>query len=206
VGVVQTGKYGELKEEPRPYLYRELKAPGRVYLIVRREENARSLPQEMRRMIHSVDANLVPMETETMTEYMAFPLFGPHVASILLTVFGAVALVLATLGMYGVLSYSVSQRTGEIGIRMALGADQGRVLRLILRQGMFLAGLGIIFGIGISFAATRVLTSLLYGIKPNDPATFAAVSAFLAAIAFAASYLPARRAVSIDPARALREE
>ena len=120
--------------------------------------------------------------------------------------FGSVALLLAAIGLSGVVSYSVSQRTNEIGVRMALGADRFDVVRLILKQGMRLTGIGIVLGLVLSFAATRVLAGLLYGIKPGDPFTFAAISLFLCAVAFISCYVPARRAACVDPMKSLRAE
>jgi ABC-type antimicrobial peptide transport system permease subunit len=161
---------------------------------------------EIRRVIQSLDPNVVPMEMESISQYMALPLFAAHTTGLLLAVFGSVALLLATIGLSGVVSYSVSQRTNEIGVRMALGADRLHVVRLILKQGMLLTGIGIALGLTLSFAATRLLAGLLYGIKPADPLTFAAVSLFLAAVAFISCYVPARRAASIDPMQSLRAE
>jgi len=123
-----------------------------------------------------------------------------------MSVFGSVALLLATIGLSGVVSYSVSQRTSEIGVRMALGANRLDVVRLILKQGMLLTMIGILCGLLLSFVATRVLSGLLYGIKPGDPLTFVTVSLFLAAAAFISCYVPARRAASIDPMKSLRAE
>ena len=124
----------------------------------------------------------------------------------LLGMFGALALALASLGIYGVLSYLVSRRTQEIGIRLALGATRGDVLRLIVGYGMTLAAAGIAIGLAASWAITRSLTSLLVGISPHDPATFAAIVAILGTIAFVASYLPGRRATRVDPVNTLRYE
>jgi len=143
---------------------------------------------------------------ESISQYMALPLFAAHTTGLLLAVFGSVALLLATIGLSGVVSYTVSQRTNEIGVRMALGADRLDVVRLILKQGMRLTMIGVLCGLVLSFAATRVLSGLLYGIKPGDPATFAAVSLFLVAVAFLSCYVPARRAASIDPMKSLRAE
>ena len=116
------------------------------------------------------------------------------------------ALLLATIGLSGVVAYSVSQRTNEIGVRMALGADRHDVVKLILKQGLRLTGFGIVLGLVLSFAATRALARLLYGIKADDPLTFASVALFLGAVAFIACYVPARRAASIDPMKSLRAE
>jgi ABC-type antimicrobial peptide transport system permease subunit len=122
------------------------------------------------------------------------------------TVFGAIALLLASIGVYGVLSYAVSQRTQEIGVRMALGASRGDVLRLIVGQGLRLATVGVVLGLILTPFLTRTVTSQLYNVTPTDPLSFAGVAIFLTATAFLASYFPARRAMSVDPIVALREE
>jgi putative ABC transport system permease protein len=125
---------------------------------------------------------------------------------LLLTLFATLALVLACIGLYGVISYMVAQRTHEIGVRMALGAQAGDVLTLVIRQGMLLAGAGLIVGIGIGSAVTRVLSDMLYGVSARDPLTFVGVPVLLLLVAFLACYIPARRATRIDPLAALRRE
>jgi ABC-type antimicrobial peptide transport system permease subunit len=124
--------------------------------------------------------------------------------ALLLGAFGLLALVLASMGVYGVMAYSVSQRTRELGIRMALGAQASEVVQLVLRQGMAIAAVGLTIGLLAALAATRLLGALLYGVNPSDPIVFAGVTILLAGAAFAACYLPARRAVRIDPVIALR--
>jgi len=124
--------------------------------------------------------------------------------AILLGSLGLLALVLASMGVYGVMAYSVSQRTRELGIRMALGAQARQVLQLVLRQGMALAGIGMLLGLFAAFGSTRLVGTLLYGVNPSDPFIFFSVTALLAAAAFAACYFPARRALKIDPIIALR--
>jgi putative ABC transport system permease protein len=141
-----------------------------------------------------------------MEERVAGVLARPRVNALLLAGFAAIALVLAALGIYGVIAYSVVQRTRELGIRMALGARPADVLRLVLRQGMAPVLAGLALGLGGAAAASRVLRGLLYGVGGTDPITYAGVATFLAAVALLASYLPARRAATADPVVALRDE
>jgi len=206
VGVVKTGKYRSLGEDPQLFIYRPVEKLSRGFLVVRCEAGDQAVLGEIRRVIQSLDPNVVPMEMETISQYMALPLFAAHTAGVLLGVFGSVALLLAVIGLAGVVSYSVSQRTNEIGVRMALGANRFSVVRLIVRQGMRLTLIGMAIGLALAFAATRLLAGLLYGIKPADPATFAGVSVLLAAVALLSCYIPARRAASTDPTNALRAE
>jgi predicted permease len=206
VGVVKTGKYHSLGEDPQDFMYLPGGPSSRQFLVVRTATGEQSALAEIRRVIQSLDPNVVPVEMESISQYMALPLFAAHTTGLLLAVFGSVALLLATIGLSGVVSYSVSQRTNEIGVRMALGADRFDVVKLILKQGMRLTGIGILIGLVLSFAATRALVGLLYGIKPSDPLTFAAVSLFLATVAFLSCYFPARRAASVDPMQSLRAE
>jgi macrolide transport system ATP-binding/permease protein len=206
VGVVKTGKYRSLGEDPQLFIYRPVEKLSRGFLVVRCEAGDQAVLGEIRRVIQSLDPNVVPMEMERISQYMALPLFAAHTAGVLLGVFGSVALLLAVIGLAGVVSYSVSQRTNEIGVRMALGANRFSVVRLIVRQGMRITLIGMAIGLALAFAATRLLAGLLYGIKPADPATFAGVSVLLAAVALLSCYIPARRAASTDPTNALRAE
>ena len=123
---------------------------------------------------------------------------------LLLTAFAAIALLLAAIGIYGVIAYSVQRRTQELGIRLALGAARGDVFRLVIIQGLKLTATGVALGLGIAYGVTRLLASLLFGVKAADPMTFAAVAAILTAVAFLATYIPARRAAAIEPSDALR--
>jgi len=206
VGVVKTGKYRSLSEDPLDFMYLPLGTQSKVFLVVRTRTGEEAVLGEIRRVIQSLDPNVVPMEMESISQYMALPLFAAHTTGVLLALFGSVALLLATIGLSGVVAYSVSQRTNEIGVRMALGADRIDVVRLILEQGMRLTGIGILIGLVLSFAATRVLARLLYGIRADDPLTFASVALFLGAVAFLSCYAPARRAASLDPMKSLRAE
>jgi predicted permease len=206
VGVVKTGKYRSLGEDPQTFMYRPLRSESRAFLVVRCGPDEETVLGEVRHVIQQLDPNVVPMEMESIGQYMALPLFAAQTTGVLLAVFGTVALLLATIGLSGVMSYSVSQRTNEIGVRMALGANRFDVVRLMLKQGMRLTGIGILCGLVLAFATTRVLAGLLYGIKPGDPLTFCALALFLAGVALVSCYLPAQRAASTDPMKALRAE
>ena len=153
-----------------------------------------------------MDAALPVSNVRTMNEVVATALATPRLTGFLLGAFAAIALALAAVGIYGVLAYVVSQRTREIGIRLAIGADRSQVLGMVLRQGLLLAGIGITAGLIGAFALTRLMTTLLYNVRPNDPLTFAAVAAALLLIALVASFLPARRAMRVSPVTALRAE
>ena len=160
----------------------------------------------MRHEVQSLDQNLPVTELQTLSGVVAGSLFAARMGAVLLAVFGSLALLLAAIGLYGVMSYTVSRRTREIGIRMALGAATGNVLRLVLKEGMSLVGGGVAVGLIVAAAVTRLLASFLYGVNPLDAVTFVAIPMVLALVAFLASYLPARRAAKVDPMIALRYE
>ena len=206
IGVVKTGKYQSLSEEPQPFMYCLMDSPRMATLVVRTHGDEGTVLASIRKEVRMIDPNVVPIDMATMSQYMALPLFPARTTGLLLSAFGVTALLLAVAGLYGVISYSVSQRTHEIGLRMALGADQRTVLRLILRQGAWLTLVGIGAGLLLSLAATRVLSGLLYGVKATDPVTFAGVALLLIAVAMASCYLPARRAAATEPMQALRLE
>ncbi len=174
--------------------------------ILRSGQYPRALIPTVRNSIHESAPNLPLSAVQTMDDAISASLTGQRFATTLLVLFGAMALLIATVGVYGVISYSVAQRTHEIGIRVALGASRSRVLAMILGQGVRLAVVGIAAGLIASFWLTRLLSDLLYGVKPTDPATFAGVALILMAVALAACWIPARRATRADPMVALRYE
>lgn len=180
---------------------------NRATLAVRAiNPESQAMVAALTREIHALDKELSVSEIETMEQILARRISARRFNTILLGVFAGVALTLSSLGIYGVVSYSVSRRTREIGIRMALGAQQSEVLRLVIGHGMILALIGIAAGLVAAFALTRVLSSLLYGVSATDMATFAGVSMLLAAVALIACYIPARKATKVDPLVALRYE
>jgi ABC-type antimicrobial peptide transport system permease subunit len=160
----------------------------------------------VREAIRAVDANVPVFDVKTMDDQMLVALLPARLAGTLLGAFGLLALLLASVGVYGVMAYSVVQRTREIGVRRALGARTNCLLRLILGEGMRLAGIGFAIGLAAAVALTRFVSSLLYGVTPTDPLTFVAASGILTAAALVACCIPALRAVRVDPITALRYE
>ena len=176
------------------------------YFIVKSSGGAAAQADIVRRAVRNVDANQPVSDVKTMDERIASSLAPQRFAATLLAVFAALAVLLAALGLYGLMSHSVAQRTSEIGIRMALGATRGGVLSLFVQEGLRLVLAGLAIGIAGAFVLARFLASLLYGVKPTDPLTFVAVSLILTAVALAACFIPARRAAKVDPMVALRYE
>jgi predicted permease len=205
VGVVKAGKYRTLGEEPTAAIYLP-RIPGRRTMVVRTSGDASALLDAIRRELQVVDPNLAATDLVTMQQYMALPLFPARTTGFLLGASGVLALVLTSIGLFGVISYVVSQRTHEIGLRMALGARPRDVLRLVLGRGLMVTSIGLAVGLAAAFAATRLLSSLLYGIGPNDPVTLIGVSLGLTTVTLLACYLPTRRAMRVDPMVALRYE
>jgi predicted permease len=207
IGVAKTGKYQSLGEDPKPYFYRPLlqEYEPHTRLIVRAQDQARTI-QALRDVVRGMDARMALVGVETLEQHMQLPLFPAQAAGALLGLFGALALALAVVGLYGVISYSVSQRAREIGVRMALGARGSDVVKLVLSQGLRLTLIGLGAGFAGALLVSRVLSSVLYGISPTDPVSFGAVAVALTLVALLASYLPARWATRVDPIRALRSE
>ena len=177
-----------------------------VFLVARTAGDPLAVAGAIRAEVRQMDANVPIANVRSMNEVVAAALATPRLTGFLLSAFAAIALALAAVGIYGVLAYVVSQRTREIGIRLAIGAGRSQVLGMVLRQGLVLAGTGVAAGLIGAFALTRLMTTLLYNVRPNDPLTFAAVATALLVIALIASFLPARRATRLSPVTALRAE
>ncbi len=208
VGVARDGKYFNIAEDPRPFIWSPLTQDynSSGTLVVRTTGDPEAMFAAVRREVAAIDPNLPLFEMQTLNEHMKLALFPARVAATVLGGFGLLALVLSAIGIYGITSYAVAQRTHEIGIRMALGAQLGDVLKLVLSHGLKLTIIGAAIGLIGAFAATRAITSVLYGVSATDPLTFVFVSLLLIGVALLACYVPARRATKVDPLVALRNE
>ncbi len=175
-------------------------------IVVKSENDPRGLSGAIQQEVSAIDKDLPVFEIKTLDDYVAGAVARPRFNTLLLAIFAGLALVLTAVGLYGVMSYAVAQRTHEIGIRMALGAQSSDVLKLVVSQGMLLTLIGVAIGLVAAFALTRLMSSLLYGVSATDPLTFVIVAATLSAVALAACWLPARRATKVDPMVALRYE
>ncbi len=207
------GVVGDLREwdwglDKIPALYLPYtQNPSRLMsIVIRANGDPAQLTSAVRHIVDGLDANLPVTKVHTMDELLAQAVSQRRLSMLLLAVFAAVAMLLAAVGIYGVMAYTVAQRTHEIGIRMALGAERADVLHMIVGDGMRLAGLGLIAGLIASVIAMRFLQSQLYGVRSTDPVTFICVAAVLSVVAATASYFPARRATEVDPLVALRHE
>lgn len=209
VGVVADEKVSNLDDKgdnPGLYVTNEQSPVYFQSLVVRTATAPARLQQAIRKAVHEADKDQTLTDVKTLEEIKAQSVAGDQLRSLLLTVFAVIAMLLSAIGIYGVISYSVVQRTHEIGIRAALGATSGDVLRLILRSGMLMSGLGLVLGFGGALALTRLMEALLFGVGSRDPLTIAAVGGVLAGVAVLACYIPARRASRVDPVVALRYE
>jgi len=208
VGIVGDAKYHSLREDPRPtaYLYAlQGERLGDENFGVHASNPASLLPQ-IRSVMHTFDSRLVPWEPRTLEEQVDESLYQEKLVSKLSSFFGVLALLLAGLGLYGITAYMVARRTNEIGIRIALGADNNRILGMVLREALMLAAAGVVVGLPCAWASTRLIAALLYGLKATDPITLSGTVMLMAAVTFIAGYLPALRATKVDPIVALRYE
>jgi putative ABC transport system permease protein len=211
VGVAADVKQSGLNQPTDPAVYSPYSQSDEAWrrwmtLAIRVPGSTNGLTEEVKRKVWSLDSQLPVSEIRTMDDLMEVSLATQKFNVSLLGLFAALALILAAVGVYGLMAYSVSQRTHEIGIRIALGAQRGAVLRMVIGEGGKLAFLGLAIGIASALALTRVMTSLLFEVKPTDPVTFASVAILFAIVALAACYIPARRAARVDPMVALRYE
>lgn len=208
VGVVGDMKFTSLETPADSTLYQPYQqaAWSAMYLVVRATQDPLNLVASVRAAVWSLDKDLPVARVRTMDQLISESVAQPRFRTWLIGLFGCAALLLAAVGVYGVVSYSVTERTREIGVRLALGASAGDVLRLIIGQGLRLAGLGVAVGIVGAFWLTRLLANLLFAVKPHDPLTFTGAAALLSVVVLAACYLPARRATRVDPQVALRYE
>ncbi|MGH9938538.1 MAG: ABC transporter permease, partial [Blastocatellia bacterium] len=208
VGVVPDVKYRSLNEETRPHIYRPMPqwVSRGATLVIRSANDSAALIPAVRREVASLDSELPFFKVSTVEEAMAQTLGAKRLINLLLTSFATLALLLALIGIYGVMSLNVGSRTNEFGIRLALGARGADVLRLVVGQGLRLTLVGVALGLGGAFGLTRLLETLLFGVKATDPLIFAGAAVLLSLATVAACYIPARRATKVDPLVALRSE
>jgi len=208
VGVAKDSKYNGVAEDPQNFIYQPMAQnyTPQATLHLRSAGDAASLANAARAAVREIDPSLSVFNTRTLEEQVSTSLQPLLMNVLMLAVFGGLALLLASIGLYGVASYAVTQRTREIGVRMALGAQPSSVLRLVLGHGMVLVGIGLAIGLVTAYAAAGFMRSLVQVVNPHDPATFVATAALLGVVALLASYIPARRATRIDPLIALRTD
>jgi ABC-type antimicrobial peptide transport system permease subunit len=211
--VVKDSRSRTLGEDLRPILYRSLAQDiGRdpdfrgVSLVVETQGNAAAMEAAVRNQVHALDPAMAIFNAETMEEHLRDALVLPRLAGTLFGVFGITGLILTVLGLYGIMTYSVSRRTREIGIRLALGAQISSVQRLVARQYLILVFIAMALGVPCALALSKFAASILYGVHPHDAFTFTAVPLFLATVALLACWIPVRRIARVDPQKALRYE
>jgi len=208
VGIVGDVKSFGLDQDVQPEMYMPTYEDPEyfMYLVARTKSNPMGLAKLIQREVASMDKDQPVANIKTMENFFAASVAPRKFSVFLITVFAGIALVLSSIGIYSVISYSVSQRRNELGIRMALGAQARDILKLVMGQGFKLIALGILIGLAAALAATRLLASLLFQVSTKDPFIFIGISLILAFVALLASYIPARRATRVDPIRALRYE
>ncbi len=208
VGVTETGKYRTFGEAPRPFAYRPFlqEYSPLMTLVVRGEVEEATLLHQVRREIEALDPSAPIFDLRTLSQHLGTMLFPARMGAALLAAFGLLGLLLASLGLYGVVAYSVARRTREVGVRLAIGAGQRDVLRMVIKEGMALVVLGMALGVLAAFGLGRLIAKWLYGVEAYDPLTFLVVIGVLSAVALLANLIPARRATRIDPMVALRYE
>jgi predicted permease len=210
VGVAKDSKYHRVTENPQPYFYIPIRQIFRpeygLTFHVRTSGSVNEAIAAVRREAAAIDPAIVLFDAQPMTEYISASLFGAKIAANLLTLLSGIGLLLAAMGLYGVMAYSVAQRTREFGVRVAMGARPRDILRLILRESGTLTISGMTAGLILSALSARIVANAIYGVSPLDPLTYGAVGMVLVAVALAASYVPAHRATKVDPMVALRYE
>ena len=206
VGSVKTGDLAEQNPVGQVYFHYKQNAPGNMHVVLRGETDKTPLTNALRGALAQVDPEVALFDTKSMPERVETSLLNRRAAMALCLIFAGLALLLASVGIYGVLAYSVAQRTREIGIRMALGANARSVLQMVLGQGAKVTGVGLVIGAAGAFLLTRAMASMLFEVKPHDPLVFLATGALLAAVALVASFIPSLRAVWIHPSEALRHD
>jgi len=208
VGIVADTRAESLEEARVPVIYSNLcqRSAHHLAIFLRGHLDSAAIPDEVRKQVQSVDPTLPVFGAQTLNETVSVSLAQRRFAMVIVALFALTALLLTGLGIYGVISYIVSERTHEIGIRLALGAEKRNILQMVLRQGLGLALAGAAVGLAGALIVSHLITGLLYGVKPTDPATFAAVAVILMSVALIACYVPARRAMCVDPMIALRHE
>jgi putative ABC transport system permease protein len=208
VGVAKLAKYGSFAEAPKPFFYVPLRQDFsiRTSLNIRTSQDPAAIAADLARVMHQLDSNLAPSEIITMRQHInRTALSSQQIAVALLSIFGGLALLLAAVGLYGVMSYSVSQSTRELGLRMALGARPTHLVRLVLSHGLVLTAAGVVLGAVAALLLTRLFATLLYQVSPRDPFAFGVAFMVMTTASFAACFFPAWCATRTDPARALRD-
>jgi ABC-type antimicrobial peptide transport system permease subunit len=208
VGVTRTTKVRTLGEDPRPFIITSLAQEFSVssMLVARTNGDADRTATQMLATLREIDPALMAIQVKTMSRHLAAMLLPARLGAMAFTLFAALALALAVLGVYGVVSYAVARRTREVGIRLAVGAQPGALVRLLMREGVALVAAGIVVGLLLGLAGAQVLHSLLFGVSGVDPLTFIGAPVLLMLVGALAAFLPARRASRVDPASVMRAE